>query len=141
MRPLLHSTLLRTSRLPRRLSPATACSDCLRAARPVIKTSRRPFYNSAAAVQSDQGNEASLLDPLDTFARRHIGPSSSDAEHMLRSLDPPPESLDAFVKEVLPGNILSSKDIDINGQAFNHRSEGYTETELIARLRKIASGK
>lgn len=122
------------------MSPATACSECLRAARPAIRALRRTFYNSSAAVKSDQGNHGPQLDPLDTFARRHIGPSSRDAEHMLKSLDPPPESLDAFVKEVLPENILSSKDIDINGSAFNHRSEGYTETELIARLRKIASG-
>lgn len=57
---------------------------------------------------------------------------------MLESLDPPVQSLDAFVKEVLPASILSTKDIDINGQAFDSRQEGYSETELIARLRKIA---
>lgn len=57
---------------------------------------------------------------------------------MLETLDPPVQSLDAFVKEVLPANILSTKDIDINGQAFDSRPEGYSETELIARLQKIA---
>ena len=79
------------------------------------------------------------MDPLDTFARRHIGPSSGDVEKMLQRLDPPTESLDAFVKEVLPENILSTKDIDINGTAFDGRPEGYSETEIIARLREIAS--
>ena len=59
---------------------------------------------------------------------------------MLKSLDPHTESLDAFVKEVLPSSILSTKDLDINGPAFDSRPEGYSETELIARLRKIASG-
>lgn len=59
---------------------------------------------------------------------------------MLKSLDPPPKSLDAFIKEVLPGNILSQKNIDINGPLFDDRPEGYSETELIARLREIASG-
>ena len=59
---------------------------------------------------------------------------------MLKSLDPPVESLDAFVKEVLPADILSTRDIDINGPAFDSRDEGYTETELLARLRHIASG-
>ena len=58
---------------------------------------------------------------------------------MLETLDPPVQSLDAFVKEVLPANILSTKDIDINGQAFDSRPAGYSETELIARLRNIAS--
>lgn len=57
---------------------------------------------------------------------------------MLEILDPPIQTLDAFVKEVLPANILSTKDIDINGQAFDSRPEGYSETELFARLRKIA---
>ena len=57
---------------------------------------------------------------------------------MLETLNPPVQSLDAFVKEVLPANILSTKDIDINGQAFDSRPEGYSETELIARLQKIA---
>ena len=59
---------------------------------------------------------------------------------MLETLDPPVQSLDAFVKEVLPASILSTKDIDINGQAFDARQEGYSETELIARLRRIAKG-
>ena len=58
---------------------------------------------------------------------------------MLETLDPPVQSLDAFVKEVLPATILSTKDIDINGQAFDSRPGGYSETELIARLRNIAS--
>ena len=58
---------------------------------------------------------------------------------MLEKLDPPVQSLDAFVKEVLPANILSTKDIDVNGQAFDSRPGGYSETELIARLRSIAS--
>ena len=142
MRSTLQRTLLRNSVISRRLSPATTCTECLRAARPAAVSARRPFYNSSAAVngRNDQGNHGSTLNPLDTFARRHIGPSSKDADYMLKSLDPPSESIDMFVKEVLPGNILSSKDLDINGAAFDERSEGYTETELIARLRNIASG-
>ena len=59
---------------------------------------------------------------------------------MLEKLDPPAGTLDAFVKEVLPATILSTKDIDINGPEFDTRPEGYSETELIARLRNIASG-
>ena len=102
---------------------------------------KRTFYNSSATdTTKDVKPQGSILNPLDTFVRRHIGPSASDAEHMLKSLDRPPESLDAFVKEVLPANILSTRDIDINGPAFDSREEGYTETELIARLRKIAAG-
>jgi len=143
MRPTLQRALLRQKTTPRTvtISPHNACSDCLRAGRSQKLSLRRTFYNSSAAANvNDVKPQGSILNPLDTFARRHIGPSASDAERMLKGLDPPAESLDAFVKEVLPGDILSSKDIDINGPAFDSRDEGYAETELIARLREIASG-
>ena len=100
------------------------------------------FYTNAVTDKSDGPRkfaQSSPVDPLDTFARRHIGPSSRDVDHMLKSLDPPTKSLDAFVKEVLPADILSKKDIDINGAAFDTRPEGYSETEILARLREIAS--
>ena len=58
---------------------------------------------------------------------------------MLSKLDPPTSSLDAFVREVVPAEILSEKTIDINGPAFDSRPEGFSETELISRLRSIAS--
>ena len=142
MRPAVGRTLKVRYRVPPTLSSIssrTACFDCLRAARPAGKTSGRPFYTSSTTDKSDGVKRQSILDPLDSFALRHIGPSASDAQHMLETLDPPVQSLDAFVQEVLPANILSTKDIDINGQAFDSRPEGYSETELIARLRKIAT--
>lgn len=58
---------------------------------------------------------------------------------MLKALDPPVGSLDDFVKEVLPADILSTKDIRIEGP-FGVKENGYSESQLIARLRKIASG-
>lgn len=58
---------------------------------------------------------------------------------MLKALDPPVGSLDDFVKEVLPADILSTKDIKIEGP-FGVKENGYSESQLIARLRKIASG-
>ena len=107
------------------------------------RLSRRTFYTNPA-IEDGSGTKSpvgqvSLIDPLDTFARRHIGPSSQDIDHMLNSLEKPPKSLDDFIKEVLPANILSTKDIDINGKAFDSRPEGYSETEMIARLREIAN--
>jgi glycine dehydrogenase len=143
MRPTLQRALLRRSVIARAptVSPANACLDCLRAARSITARKRRTFYTSTATDEiNDVKPKGSVLNPLDTFVRRHIGPSASDTEHMLKSLNPPPESLDAFIKEVLPGNILSTKDIDINGPMFDDRSEGYSETELIERLRNIAKG-
>ena len=107
-----------------------------------LPSRRRGFYTNAGTDKDDGPSTLprySPVDPLDTFARRHIGPSGSDVDHMLKSLNPPIQSLDAFVKEVLPENILSTKDIDINGAAFDTRPEGYSETEILLRLREIAN--
>ncbi|CAF9933731.1 glycine decarboxylase subunit P [Imshaugia aleurites] len=140
MHPTVGRTLLRRSALPTaaNISPRIACLECLTATKYTGRASTRPYYNSSAADKSNGLQRQSVLDPLDSFARRHIGPSSSDAQRMLETLDPPVQSLDAFVKEVLPAKILSTKDIDINGPDFDSRPEGFSETELIARLRKIA---
>ncbi|CAG8879312.1 unnamed protein product [Penicillium nalgiovense] len=46
--------------------------------------------------------------------RRHIGPSPDAAAEMLAVLDPPVASLDDFVKQVLPEDILSKKDLKIS---------------------------
>ena len=84
---------------------------------------------------------------------------------MLDALDPPAKSLDDFIKEVLPQNILSSKDIHINrpregkhvmdedGSRKTERyfdgtrkannivtsENGYSESQLLCRLKEIAS--
>lgn len=58
---------------------------------------------------------------------------------MLDALDPPVKSLDDFVKEVLPADILSTKDISIKGPR-GVSENGYSESQLIARLRAIAAG-
>jgi len=92
--------------------------------------------------------QRSAFTPLDTFPRRHIGPSNSSVEAMLKVLDPPAESLDDFVKQVLPESILSSRTLKIagpsiyasNGKATRADEEGFTESQLMARLRDIASG-
>jgi glycine dehydrogenase len=66
---------------------------------------------------------------------------------MLKVLDPPAESLDEFIKQVLPADILSQRDLHIQGPV-SHSSggkrtkldeEGYSESQLLARLKHIAS--
>ncbi|KAL8949326.1 MAG: hypothetical protein Q9222_004551 [Ikaeria aurantiellina] len=143
MRSALPKALLRSQRIssPNRLSPLNACSQCLRGARTTASLARRPFYSSSAADESNEnpGNASwqSILNPLDTFPRRHIGPSNNDAQRMLDSLDPPAKSLDDFVKEVLPKDILSNHDLQVldtpDGQ------DGFSESQLLARLREIAN--
>lgn len=76
--------------------------------------------------------------PLDTFARRHIGPSRKDTELMLSALDPPAKTLNDFVLEVLPADILSAKGIQIRSAGMCNK-RGHSESKLIARLRAIAA--
>ncbi|KAG8530094.1 uncharacterized protein KY384_005576 [Bacidia gigantensis] len=100
---------------------------------------RRGFYTDQSAIvkNATPRNAPSPFDPLDGFSRRHNGPSSQDVEQMLKTVNAP--SLDKFVLDVLPKDILSKKDLDINGPAFDDRPEGYSETEILTRLREIAS--
>ena len=110
----------------------------------------RTFYSSSTDDKASKevniltsSAKTSIFEPLDTFSRRHIGPSPASTQQMLEALDPPANSLDEFVKEVLPADILSEKDLHVeaqvgrNGRASDQ--EGLSESQLIVRLRDIAS--
>lgn len=109
----------------------------------------RSFYSSStestttSEPQGQHGSDASIFAPLDTFPRRHIGPTADTAEQMLQALDPPASSLDEFVKQVLPPSILSGRNLEIEGPVPESGSVpssegGYSESQLLARLRQIA---
>ncbi|KAL2810927.1 glycine cleavage system P-protein-domain-containing protein [Aspergillus granulosus] len=101
------SSLRRTP--PSRFLPAYRCLNTTSQPSPAA---RRPMYTSSVA---DHGvpHPADIFQPLDTFPRRHIGPSPDAAEQMLAALDPPAASLDEFVKQVLPADVLSKKDLQV----------------------------
>ena len=133
-----------------RISQWTACSECLRTSAPAGRISRRFYYRSLAADDSNDLPTLSIQDsitrPLDTFPRRHIGPSPTSTQQMLEALDPPVKDLDSFIEEVLPADILSAKDLHIktvkhNGSepAFSHSGEGLSEHQAISRLKKYAA--
>ena len=114
------------------------------------KASKRTYYSSSTNDESNTTPVASksrdVFLPLDTFARRHIGPSPTSTEQMLKALDPPASTLDEFVQQVLPGNILSSADLKIDGppkgslaETTKISEEGYSESQLLARIRTIAN--
>ncbi|KAL2832485.1 glycine cleavage system P-protein-domain-containing protein [Aspergillus cavernicola] len=104
-------------------------------------SSRRPMYTSSVA---DHGvpHPRDVFQPLDTFPRRHIGPSPEAAEEMLAVLDPPAASLDEFVKQVLPPDILSKKDLAVTAPSADTglpRSSvhgGLGETDMLKLLDK-----
>lgn len=111
---------------------------------------RRPFYSSSAADDSNNvvTESQSVFAPLDTFPGRHIGPSPASTAEMLKKLDPPASSLDSFISEVLPADILREKDLKIGGPPFDPEDRdgvqqaqiGYTESQLLSRLHSIAQG-
>jgi len=114
------------------------------------RASKRTYYSSSTSDESNVAPAPSksqdVFLPLDTFARRHIGPSPTSTEHMLKALDPPASTLDEFVKQVLPGNILSLADLKIDGppksslaDSATISEEGYSESQLLARMRTIAN--
>ena len=112
---------------------------------------RRPFYSTSVSDKTnneaklgDSSTKSSVFAPLDTFSRRHIGASPSSTELMLEALDPSAKTLDEFVQQVLPHDILSGKDLKVDGPSTSRGKplieEGFSESQLIARLRDIASG-
>lgn len=107
---------------------------------PVAKTASRAnlgckirqFHTSTAeeTEPTSSAHTSSFFSPLDTFQRRHIGPSPDEVTKMLAELNYP--SLDAFVKDVLPPNILSARNLKISPE------DGLTESQLLGRLKAIA---
>lgn len=118
------------------------CHQCSRSPGSSLSIGRRTFYTSSASDEANSSPAAPASRgaylPLDTFTRRHIGPDPDSTEQMLKALDPPVKNLDEFVKQVLPGDILSSTDLEIDA-ARAGGEEGFTESQLLARLRSIAS--
>ena len=107
------------------------------------KTGARYFLASDSSGKNPQNgyssSEGSLLPPLDTFPRRHVGPTPNSTQQMLAALQPSAESLDEFVKQVLPVDILSSRNLSIDEPLeYAHGHEGLSESQLIERLREIS---
>ena len=133
--------VVQTRSSTRRSAPLTrswVCHQCIRS----VGSSRRTFYTSSPSDEANSLSTAKVSKgsylALDTFARRHIGPTADATEQMLKALDPPAKSLDEFVKQVLPSDILSSTDLEIDA-ARAGGEEGFTESQLLRRLKAIAS--
>ncbi|HEY1088425.1 MAG TPA: aminomethyl-transferring glycine dehydrogenase, partial [Archangium sp.] len=69
-----------------------------------------------------------MLEFIDTFLRRHVGPSSHDIEEMLKTVGAP--SLDALIDQTVPKKIRVKKPLDLPA------AKG--ESELLAELKSIA---
>ena len=81
-------------------------------------------YQSLTGEQSHHMN----LDPLDQFARRHIGPSPDDLKPMLDQIGV--SSLDALIDEAIPASIRLSQPLDL--------PPAESESQYLTRLKEIA---
>ncbi|KAI6251199.1 Glycine dehydrogenase (decarboxylating), mitochondrial [Erysiphe necator] len=104
-----------------------------------ITLTRQELHTSSKkTIHSKNRSDAAhngLFLPLDTFARRHIGPSEESANMMLKKLDPPAENLDDFINQVLPANILLDTKLKIDTK-LSANKEAFTETEVLDLLQK-----
>ncbi|KAF2687553.1 glycine dehydrogenase-like protein [Lentithecium fluviatile CBS 122367] len=103
----------------------------------------RSFHSTAPedALESKPDLSASItpFTSLDTFPRRHIGPSAASAEDMLKALDPPAASLDDFVRQVIPADILSSRELEIGPMGPKLPQEMGTQGVRESMFLKLAS--
>lgn len=93
------------------LSPLNTCRRCLQRAQQQIPSRRTVYTSSPSEHGTSQPRD--LFQPLDTFPRRHIGPSPEAVEEMLAVLDPPAATLDEFVQQVVPPDVMSKKDLTV----------------------------
>lgn len=108
---------------------------------------RRGFQASAAEdvleTKSSQTGHIKPFEPLDTFPRRHIGPSAASVEAMLATLDPPVKTLDDFVRQVVPADILSERKLQVgalsSSQRPDHKVHGLPEKQFLDQAQKLLS--
>jgi glycine dehydrogenase len=103
------------------LSSTWICSTCritpsrLRAAPALAFSTSQLRLDPATTVEKvkdkNLGPYEDLYPRLDSFAHRHIGPDSSETTQMLKSLSPPAKTLDEFVAQVIPADILSNTEL------------------------------
>jgi glycine dehydrogenase len=77
------------------------------------------------------------LDPLDSFARRHIGPSDADIVEMLSFLGY--DSLDSLSRATVPASILSTSALSIDDPTNRAGFKVRGEAECLAAIHALAS--
>lgn len=75
---------------------------------------------------------------LDTFPRRHIGPDDAETSEMLQALDPPVKSLDEFVAQVIPADILSQRQLFPNAMSQSNKPAEVAVTEALPESEVLA---
>ncbi len=101
---------------------------------PISTSSKdQPSPTPAAAAP----RRASVLDPSDVFAPRHLGPSDQDVAAMLEVVGH--ASLDALADATVPEAIRTSRPLALDGAAALRDGAPRGEAELLEELRGIAA--
>lgn len=115
---------------------ATRASRATRRAAPAV---RLALARTLASADTLSANYAKVHDPnaekvsasgLDTFARRHFGPSPPEVAHMLDTVGY--EDMDDFLSATIPPHVLVKRALQVEPQ------NGYTELEMLAHLAALA---
>ena len=85
---------------------------------------RRKRYYSSTSVKSS----SDALDMVDTFSRRHLGPSDKDGETMLKSIGM--TSMDDLLKKTVPSSIVLPEELKL--------SPALTESEALSKISELA---
>lgn len=126
------SSVLRKASFPGRLSRRVFRQTQL------LHTTRAYCGPQVAIVNSLQYEkiyrpDPKMLDrPLDSFARRHLGPSPKNVAYMLKTMGY--EDLDGFVNSLVPPDILKKRPLLLEAPA-----EGFGEQEMLEHMEQIAN--
>ncbi|EGW30917.1 glycine dehydrogenase mitochondrial precursor [Spathaspora passalidarum NRRL Y-27907] len=105
-----------------------------------LKCSTTSFIRHLATANTSSTNYGHVYNPnaqkvslanLDTFARRHIGPTPANVQEMLKTLGY--SDLDEFLTSAIPNHVLIKRKLSVSP------AQGYTESEMIEHLQKLAA--
>ena len=96
-----------------------------------------PKFNIQCDISTKQYGKVYASDPLDasrpldTFARRHLGPSPDNVNQMLKKMGY--NDLDSFIGSVIPPNVLKMRPLKFKSSPKG----GFTEHEMIENLTQL----
>ncbi|KKA28073.1 hypothetical protein TD95_004876 [Thielaviopsis punctulata] len=101
----------------------------------------RSYASSTSSVsESARDTLYPLLVPKsNTFSRRHVGPSSDDVTEMIAKLNPPAASMDEFVAQVVPPEVLMPPRELLLNAARNKKTASLRELDVAAKAATMAA--
>lgn len=114
--------MLQTFKHPRLLSTIAAGARLLATKADTLSSNYSQVHNPANVVSYDK---------LDTFARRHFGPTPENVAHMLSVLGY--KDLDEFLTAAIPPHVLVKRPLDVQPK------EGFTELSMLQHLHELAA--